>query len=278
MNRTVLFWFALLLVLSGAVVFATAWKLAQRKDQMPEPRIVTVPDAPPGSDAPILQEFTLTERSGKPLSSRNLLGEVWVASFFFASCPGSCRAQNLELLTLQNEFAKKGVKFVSITCDPRTDTPEKLRVYAESYQAMPDAWYFLTGDLKYTRRIGAEIFGVWVDERGHMDRFMTVDKWGNVRGHFDWKDKAKLAELKSSLGTLLAETAPPADLKRPRVATSATDHAPADAETAEQDTAAAADETAEAADDDGPAQPAPESGDAPVVPATEAATAGDGEP
>ncbi len=210
MSRSLIFWLALLFVFSGAGVVWTAIRLADRSRTSAQSSSEKVP--PPGSNEPILKEFTLTERDGTEFHSGRLDDQVWVASFFFASCPGSCRAQNLELMTLQNEYAKKGVKFVSITCDPKTDTPGKLREYAQTFQALPEAWYFLTGDLTYIRRIGSEIFSVWVDERGHMDRFMTVDKWGNVRGHFDWHDKARLAELKAMLDKLLAETEPPADL------------------------------------------------------------------
>ncbi|MBM3998431.1 MAG: SCO family protein [Planctomycetes bacterium] len=211
MSRGVIVWLATLLILAGAGTVWTAVRLAQRNRDLPV-ETLAVADAPPGSDQPLLKEFTLTERTDRAMGSRDLLGHVWIGSFFFASCPGSCRTQNLELMALQNEFAKKGVKIVSITCDPTTDTTAKLREYAESFSAVPDAWYFLTGDLAYIRRVGTEFFRVWVDERGHMDRFLAVDKWGNVRGHFDWHDKARLKDLGAMLDLLLAETEPPADV------------------------------------------------------------------
>ena len=210
MTRNMLLWLAIGFVLSGAVVVATAWRLAQRTGNTIH--VASQPDPSSNSDSPILTEFTLTERSGRSLGTKDLRGQVWVASFFFSSCPGSCRAQNLELLALHNQYAKKGVKFVSITCDPLVDTPAKLSEYAATLGAPADSWYFLTGDLKYIRRVGAEIFRVWVDERGHMDRFIVVDRWGNVRGHFDWHDRERLNQLKHLLDQLLVETEPPANI------------------------------------------------------------------
>ncbi|GIW94296.1 MAG: hypothetical protein KatS3mg110_2337 [Pirellulaceae bacterium] len=210
MTRGMLFWLAVLCLFAGGMAVWAAWRMGQSRD---EPVYVrSERDVAPKSDEPLLTEFTLTERSGRTLGSRDLMGTVWVASFFFTSCPGSCRAQNLELLALHNAYAKKGVKFVSITCDPLVDTPAKLREYADQLGVPDDTWYFLTGDLKYIRRVGAEIFRVWLDERGHMDRFVVIDRWGNIRGHFDWHDQKRLDEMKQMLDRLLAETAPPEDI------------------------------------------------------------------
>src|SRR5262249_57999403 len=40
-------------------------------------------------------EFELTERSGRTFNSKELLGQIWVASFFFGSCPtGDCPRLN----------------------------------------------------------------------------------------------------------------------------------------------------------------------------------------
>lgn len=163
-----------------------------------------------GSNVKWINEFTLTERSGKPFQSQDLAGEVWVASFFFASCPSSCRAQNELISRLHAEFGPKGVTFVNISCDPETDTPERLREYARIFNADPEQWLFLTGDLTYIRRIGAEKFGVPVDKQAHVDRLLVVDRWGKVRGGFNWHDPLKVDELKATLTELLSETEPPA--------------------------------------------------------------------
>lgn len=211
MNRTIIVTLAGLLVISGGLVVWSAVKLYEQR-RAPEVSTQAVKLPAPGSDQEIIKTFELTERSGQTLGNEDLRGSVWIGSFFFAACPGSCRTQNMHLMGLQRKYADRGVKIVSITCDPQTDTPAKLREYADSFQAQPDAWYFLTGDLGYIRRIGAEFFQVHVDLRGHMDRFVVVDKWGNIRGYYDWHDPQKLAELGDMVETLLAETEPPADL------------------------------------------------------------------
>ena len=111
-----------------------------------------------------------------------------------------------------SEIAEPGTEidnFVSITCDPRNDSPAKLREYAALFQARPQQWYFLTGDLTYIRMIGRDAFKVPVDEKAHANRLMLVDKWGRVRGHFDWQDPRELERIEKQTRELLEETTPP---------------------------------------------------------------------
>ena len=67
------------------------------------------------------------------------------SSFFFAQCPSTCYNQNMKLQQLQARFADRGLKLVSITCDPQTDTPAVLTEYARMFNADQQHWHFLTG-------------------------------------------------------------------------------------------------------------------------------------
>jgi len=255
MSRPIIFWLSVLLLFSGAAVVWSAINLVRLSETHSgaESVVDTESDAPSGEK---IQDFTLIERSGKEFNSADLKGQVWVASFFFSSCPGSCRAQNFEVMALQNKFAKKGVKFISITCDPKTDTTDKLRMYAETFHADPDSWLFLTGDLKYIIRIGKEKFLVPVSEQGHSERLMVVDKWSNVRGYFDWKNPANMEKMRTMLDELLAEQSPPAEINpsTPEPPAAAPAHSAEDLEAAESDEA-----TTEASSDETAAEPAAES-------------------
>lgn len=154
-------------------------------------------------------EFTLTERSGKLFHSRDLQGQVWVTSFFFASCPKECVEQNEMVAALHNEFAKQGVTFVSITVDPQTDSPAKLREYAHRFTSDDKGWQFLTGELEHIRRIGGEMFEFPVERGIHSSKLAIVDKWGEVRGSFNWKVPEELAQFRVALKEILTETSPP---------------------------------------------------------------------
>lgn len=216
MTKAATFWLlSLVAFLSG---FA-AWTVFKRAPQPPASvrliRSERDQDYPGRSDEWI-HDFVLTERSGREFDSKSELGgKVWVASVFFASCTASCRTQNGILSELSERYRDRGLHCLSITCDPRNDTPERLREYARSFKAAPDRWLFLTGDIRYIRRIAAERFQIAADDHGdgdkpfHADQFTVVDKWGNVRGAFFWARPEARLEMKALIEKLLEETEPP---------------------------------------------------------------------
>jgi protein SCO1/2 len=153
-----------------------------------------------------LSRFDLTERSGESLTSDQLLGTPYVVSFFFSTCPGSCVQQNQKLKELQTEFGGVGIRFLAISVDPERDSPEVLREYAARFGADPQQWLFLTGDLTYIRRVGAEVFRLPVDRQLHTDKFVLVDKEGKIRDYFYWPDPAQMDKLKSQIRKLLQES------------------------------------------------------------------------
>ena len=139
-----------------------------------------------------LKEFELTERSGRKIQTKDLLGEPYIACFFFSTCPGSCTRQSNQMQLLQNKFKGKPIKLVSITVDPQIDTPEVLSEYADRYQASPERWLFLTGELDNIIRIGAEKFFLGgVEKRGHPDRFCLVNAEGDVVGSYVWLEQSE---------------------------------------------------------------------------------------
>jgi len=141
-----------------------------------------------GNDPDWLTEFELTERSGRKVSSQELKGQPYVVSFFFSTCPTICKRQNEKVQLLQEQFRGEPLRLVSITCDPDVDSPEVLSIYADQFEADPEQWLFLTGELDYIRRVGAEVFFVPVDRRFHADRFLLVDADGNIFRTYEWPE------------------------------------------------------------------------------------------
>lgn len=133
---------------------------------------------------PKLTEFTLTERSGRKFSSRQWQGEVWVASVFFSSCPSVCLELNKTIAELQKDDRFKDVKFVSITCDTRNDTPAVLSSYANRFAADKNRWLFCTGEQKEVERVGRDMLQIAVQGVTHSERAVIFDRAGKFRGAF----------------------------------------------------------------------------------------------
>lgn len=151
-------------------------------------------------------EFEFTERSGETVSSDDLAGQPYVASFFFTRCPSSCPTQNQKLADLQKRFAGKGVKFLAFSVDPNYDTPEVLREYANRFGADPDQWYFLTGDLTKIRQVGTNMFQQPIMEAFHTDRFGLVDADGNIEGIYSWNSPTQYRKLIRRIDEMLNQT------------------------------------------------------------------------
>ena len=94
-----------------------------------------------------LIEFNLTDRSGRSVTQADLAGRFLVVNFVFTSCSLSCRAVNDRMEEIQRLVADAAdVRLVSLTVDPRTDTPPVLAKFANSFHADSHRWLFLTGD------------------------------------------------------------------------------------------------------------------------------------
>lgn len=206
-------------VASGALFAVMAYRLIANSSQgerhsAMRPGAATAIDAeyqqlPADSQGDWLEGFTLVERSGRTVKWDDLQGKVRIVSFFFSSCPASCLQQNLKTRDLARAYAGKDVAFVSITCDPDTDSPERLREYATKLEAPADNWWFLTGRLVYIRRVAAELFNVALDKQTHSERFIVCDQTGKIRETFLWNKLDEMAQLRIVVDKLLAEPASP---------------------------------------------------------------------
>ena len=196
----------LMLALTGYAGFS-AWRRYEQSVQAGESR----------SSVKSLKDVaaaTLTERSGQPLALKELEGKVWIGSFFFASCPGTCRQINTAIAGLQEEFKDKDVTLVSITVDPDNDTPAVLRDYAKSFNADPKRWLFLTGNFGVIKQVCQELFAMPIDKKVHTERLVLFDKAGHSRGYFATNQPTEMAALRRGVDELLAET--PAEANPPK--------------------------------------------------------------
>ena len=77
-----------------------------------------------------------------------LKDQVVLINFMFTHCEGACPLSTQKLQKVQqelNEQSVESVRLVSISVDPKRDTPERMREFAERFDAGPD-WLFLTGE------------------------------------------------------------------------------------------------------------------------------------
>jgi protein SCO1/2/putative membrane protein len=178
-----------------------------------------------GARAP---HFELTERSGRTVTKRDLIGEVWVADFVFTRCQWTCPAMNSAVHALRSKFP--AARFVTFSVDPQHDTPEAISKYVETNGLARDGWLWLTGKTDEEMRRIAEAFLLPVGRAGpgkmeilHSSRLVLVDRYGRIRMQYPVVDDETLErragvmeELEKDLAQLLARHALPI-LKLPSV-------------------------------------------------------------
>lgn len=133
---------ALIMLLAGMLVAGWSWYLLQGQTRE-------------GADNTLqglqvfgtLPDFSLIERDRRAVTRADLLGMVWVANFIYTHCTDTCPLQSARMAALQGDFpAQQDLRFLSISVDPKRDTPTVLAQYAARYDADRTRWWFLTGD------------------------------------------------------------------------------------------------------------------------------------
>lgn len=201
MKRGVLgLWGLVLLALAGVYYWRTQHAELATPRAGDEP-VAAVTDDAAWPDTPVV-DFELTDQTNKPFSSSELTGQVWVASFFFANCPGFCLNLNQQIDALVKELGDVDVRFVSFTVDAAHDTPAALADYSKRFNADPERWVFLTGDPAVIERVAGESFKVSAAPATHTGRVMLVDREGKVRGAYLYNSPSEITALKQKIKQL----------------------------------------------------------------------------
>jgi protein SCO1 len=140
--------------------------------------------------------FVLRNAGGEVVRLEDYRDKVVVLHFIYAGCPDVCPLHADRVAEVQSMVnltpMKEQVRFVSITTDPKHDTPDVLRAYAELHGLDPVNWVFLTAGVEQPEsatRALAEQFGhrfVKQDDGYQVHGIVThvIDKEGRWRANF----------------------------------------------------------------------------------------------
>ena len=138
-------------------------------------------------------EFQFINQNGDTISNKDYEGKVYVAEFFFATCPSICPIMTANLVEVQEEFKdNEDFGIVSFTIDPKHDTPEVLKNYAELHKITHPNWHLLTGEKEDLFGLANSGFNLFAGEDSsvaggfaHSGYFALVDKDGYIRSRQD---------------------------------------------------------------------------------------------
>lgn len=162
---------------------------------------------------PKIPAFSYLNQDSVMVTSKSMKGKVWIANFFFTSCPSICPpmiAQMKRLNILTKDLASE-VQFMSFSIDPKKDQPHVLRAYIKNNGIQAKNWQFFTGNEEKTHRLGVMHFMVHADKDpmaaggfAHSDGMVLVDREGYVRGIYRGTQTSDVNQLNKDLRKLLA--------------------------------------------------------------------------
>jgi protein SCO1/2 len=162
---------------------------------------------------PVIPDFSFINEDGKVVTEKDFKNKVYVADFFFVTCPTICPVMKKNMLTVYNEYKDNpDVKILSHTIDPEHDTPEVLKKYATDLGVSGKMWQFVTGDKEKIYDIGQKHYMVSALEDSsqaggyiHSGAFVLIDKDRHIRGMYDGTTEEGTAKLIQDLAVLLKE-------------------------------------------------------------------------
>ncbi|MFV0305231.1 MAG: SCO family protein [Moheibacter sp.] len=135
--------------------------------------------------------FELKNEDGQIITTEDLEGKVYVVEFFFTNCPTICPIMNQNLKKVEENINNSNFTIVSITIDPKRDTPKALKEHKEKLKISNPNWHFLTGSRDYIYRLSKK-FNIYIGEDentaeglDHSGKFALVDREGNIRSRFN---------------------------------------------------------------------------------------------
>ncbi|AEA43903.1 SCO family protein [Fluviicola taffensis] len=161
---------------------------------------------------PKIPDFSYLNQDSLVITSKSMKGKVWIANFFFTSCPSICppMISQMKRLNILTQDLVSEVQFMSFSIDPNTDQPSVLRAYIKNNGIQTKNWYFFTGNEAKTHRLGVMHFMVHADKDpmaaggfAHSDGMVLVDREGYVRGIYRGTQTKDVDQLNNDLRKLL---------------------------------------------------------------------------
>lgn len=157
--------------------------------------------------------FRFVNQNGDSITNMDYEGKIYVADFFFASCPTICPKMSTHMLQVQKAYYDlKNFKLVSFTVNPENDSVPVLKEYSERVHARDSVWNFLTGDKEKLYDLAYEGFYATALQDGtapggyiHSSNLYLVDGKGRIRGIFDGTSTTETNNLKDAIEILYKE-------------------------------------------------------------------------
>jgi len=160
-----------------------------------------------------IDDFSLVNQNNEIITNETYDGKIYIADFFFTTCPGICPIMKENMIELQDEFINDdGVLLLSHTVTPEIDSVSVLKKYSQEKGVLDSKWNMVTGDKKQIYNLARKSYLVAEDIESpkqydmiHTENFVLVDSKRRIRGFYDGTDSDVMEDLINDIKILKKE-------------------------------------------------------------------------
>ncbi|HAF78710.1 MAG TPA: SCO family protein [Maribacter sp.] len=157
-----------------------------------------------------IADFSLTNQNGEIITQEDYKGKIYIADFFFTTCPTICPIMTKNMVDLQKALGKDSdVMLLSHSVTPEIDSVTQLKKYAIEKGVDDRNWNLVTGDKKQIYELARKSYlAVKTDGDGgpfdmiHTENFILVDKDKRIRGFYDGTKKEDMDKIMADIEIL----------------------------------------------------------------------------
>ena len=166
-----------------------------------------------GSNPYQIPSFSLINQDSQTITNETFEGKIYIADFFFTSCPTICPLMTQQMLRIHDHFKELDqIKLISHSIDTKYDTVGQLKTYAENLGVSSDKWHFVTGEKEKIYQLADAYFNIVIEDAtlpggfDHSGRLILVDQNRHVRSFCNGTNKEEVGKLIGDIEKLIDET------------------------------------------------------------------------
>ena len=155
-------------------------------------------------------DFSLLNQNGNNVTQEDYKNKIYVADFFFTTCPDICPIMTGNMLYLQENLKDTNVMLASFSVTPKIDTVEVLKEYSTLKGVDDSRWNLMTGDKKQIYDLARKSYLVAKaipDGKNHgmihTENFVLVDRDKRIRGYYDGTNIEDMNKLLDDIQILI---------------------------------------------------------------------------
>lgn len=157
--------------------------------------------------------FSMTNQNGETITEKEYDNTIYVADFFFTTCPSICPIMTKNMHTLQEKLVDlPEVKLLSFSVTPQIDSVAQLKRYALKNKVDDTRWNLVTGKKKEIYELARKSYLVVKDDGDggpydmiHTENFVLVDKQKRIRGFYDGTQTEAMDDILHDIELLVSE-------------------------------------------------------------------------